>query len=77
MLNELIEEKGFDLEGTVLEVEGPEWGTNFIPLGSIVEYILSSGIANQKKVRDTFVKIDFMNGDILHFFTHIAKHMAH
>jgi len=75
-LETLISEKGLDLEGTVLEVEGGDYGTNFIPLGCIVEFILLSGKENQKKVRDTFVKIDFHNGDILHFFTHIATHMA-
>tara|TARA_B100000780_G_C20963133_1_gene384477 strand:- start:121 stop:366 length:246 start_codon:yes stop_codon:yes gene_type:complete len=74
-LNTLLEEKGISQE-RVLEVEGPEWGTNFIPVGCVVEYILTSGSENQKQVRNTLVKIDFANGDILHFFLHIASFMA-
>ena len=75
-LNTLINEKGLDLEGTIIEVEGAEWGTNFIPLGCVVDYILTSGAANQAAVKNTLVKIDFQAGDVMHFFKHIASFMA-
>ena len=75
-LNSLIEEKGLDLEATIIEAEGTEWGTNFIPLGCVVDFILTSGKANQESVRKTLVKIDFHNGDVMHFFSHVAKFMA-
>ena len=75
-LNTLIEEKGLDLEATVIEVEGKDWGMNFIPLGCVIDYIMTSGNENQKQVRNTLTKIDFHNGDVMHFFTHVATFMA-
>ena len=61
---------------TIIEVEGQNWGMNMIPLECVVEYILSSGKANQQAVMTTLTKIDFMNGDVLHFFKHVASFMA-
>ena len=55
-LNTLLSEKGISQE-RVLEVEGPEYGTNFIPVGCVVEYILTSGSENQKQVRNTLTKM--------------------
>jgi hypothetical protein len=75
-LETLIEEKGLDLEATIIEVEGSDWGMNFIPLGCVVDFILTSGEANQKAVKNTLVKIDFANGDVMDFFSHVAKFMA-
>ena len=75
-LETLISEKGLDLEGTIIEVEGQDWGLNIIELGAVVDYIMASGTANQAKVKDTLVKIDFHNGDVMHFFKHVAKFMA-
>lgn len=75
-LETLISEKGLDLEGTIIEVEGQDWGLNIIELGAVVDYIMASGPANQAKVKDTLVKIDFHNGDVMHFFKHVAKFMA-
>jgi len=75
-LETLIEEKGLDLHATIIEVEGEEWGLNIIELGAVVDYIMASGPANQAKVKDTLVKIDVMNGDVMHFFKFLAKFMA-
>ena len=49
---------------------------NIIPLGCVVDFIMTSGVENQRAVKNNLVKIDFLNGDILHLFTHIAKFMA-
>ena len=73
-LNNLLKEKGIDQE-EILEVEGQS-GVNFIPVGCVVETILMTQKAEQEKIRKILVKIDFMNGDILHFFKHLAKAMA-
>mgnify|MGYP003625564276 FL=1 len=75
-LNALVEEKGLDLEATIIEAETTEWGTNFIPLGCVIDYIMESGASNQAAVRDTLVKIDFANGNVMHFFKHVASFMA-
>tara|TARA_R110002020_G_scaffold226121_1_gene436514 strand:+ start:994 stop:1236 length:243 start_codon:yes stop_codon:yes gene_type:complete len=75
-LETLIEEKGLDLEDTIIEVEGKDWGMNMIPLGCVVDFIMSSGKDNQMSVKNTLVKIDFHNGDVMHFFKHVASFMA-
>lgn len=73
-LNNLLAEKGIDKE-EILEVEGQS-GVNFIPVGCVVEAILMAQKAEQEKIRKILVQIDFMNGDILHFFKHLSKAMA-
>ena len=75
-LETLISEKGLDLEGTIIEVEGQEWGLNIIELGAVVDYIMASGPANQAQVKETLVRIDYAAGDVMHFFKHVAKFMA-
>ena len=75
-LTNLIEEKANISMDTVIEVEGADYGTNFIPLECVVEYILSSGGANQQAVMNTLTKIDFANGNVMHFFKHVAGFMA-
>ena len=73
-LKTFIEEKGFDSE-TRFDVEG-ENGTNSIPLGCVIEAINSAPSHEQAGIKNTLVKIDFMNGDALHFFKHLAGALA-
>lgn len=70
----LIEEKGLDLE-TEFEVQG-ESGLNIIPLGVVVEYFINTPKEMQEQIKKTLVKIDFHNGDVMHFFEHLAKVIA-
>ena len=74
-LDTFVEEKQLDLEQT-FAVEGPEWGTNWIPLGVVVEAMKQTATSEQKMIRDTIVHIDFRNGDPMPFFKHLAKAMA-
>lgn len=71
----LIDEKGYDLEHT-FEVEGKDWGINFIPLSVVVEHILIAPKQQQKAIKNKIVQIDFMNGDCLDFFKYLAKAIA-
>lgn len=73
-LETLITEKGLDREQRV-EVEGPS-GMNSIPLGSIEAAINSASASEQAKIKTTLVKIDFCNGDVMHFFKHLAQAIA-
>ncbi len=73
-LNDLISEKGLNKE-TIIELEGAS-GTNFIPLGVVVEHILIANSTEQAKIKKTLVKIDFHNGDVMHFFTYLAQAIA-
>ena len=74
-LNTLLEEKGIS-QDTVLEVTGSEWGTNFMPISVVVDFVSNLDTNTQNKIKDTLVKIDFHNGDVLDFITYIAKGIA-
>lgn len=69
-LTTLIEEKGRDMEDTI-NIEG-HIGLTYAML---VEFIATMP-AHHKAIRDTLVKIDFANGDVFHFLTHLAKGMV-
>ena len=71
----LLSEKNISLD-TVLEVEGAEWGMNIIPVECVVEFMENADRATQTKMRNTLIKIDFQNGDVLDFITYIAKFIA-
>ena len=74
-LNLLILEKGISNE-TIIEVEGPEWGLNFIPLQIVLDFLISTDKETQAKAKKNLMKIDFHNGDVMHFFKYIAKFIA-
>ena len=74
-LNTLISEKNLNLQ-TIIEVEGKECGTNFIPLESVVEFVNELNPSVQSKIKNNLIKIDFHNGDVMHFFKYIAQGMA-
>ncbi len=73
-LNTLITEKGIDLERNI-EVEGPS-GLNIMPLSMVIDAIKFTTAAEQAKIKTTLVQIDFANGDICHFFQHLAGALA-
>lgn len=73
-LDTFVQEKNLDTEH-IFEVEG-DGGANYIPLGCVIEQIKVFSDALQANVKRNIVKIDFANGDVLHFFEHIAKRMA-
>lgn len=69
-LETFIEEKGFENE--LFEVE---YGMNkhFIEMGVLVNFLSQIPRNQQESVKTTLVKIDFMNGDVMHFLRHLAK----
>ena len=73
-LDTLIEEKGLDTE-TRFECEGDS-GLNSIPLGCVVEAIKQAPKYEQQGIKQTLVAIDFRNGDVMHFFNHLAGALA-
>ena len=73
-LDTLIDEKGIDKEEEII-TEG-ESGTNFMTVDTVVEAIKATGTREQGKSKDTLVFIDFKNGDIVHFFRHLAQALA-
>lgn len=73
-LDTLIEEKGIDTE-QLFEVEGAS-GLNIIPLGCVVEAIKATCKQEQAAIKAMLVKIDFVNGDIVDYFKHLAQAIA-
>lgn len=73
-LDTFIAEKNIDTEHA-FEVEGPS-GANHIPVGCVIEAIKSTSAHEQAAIKDMIVKIDFVNGDVLHYFAHLAKAIA-
>lgn len=70
-IDTFVAEKGIDLEQR-FEIEGPS-GTNSFPYGVIVEAIKGASAAEKNAIKTTIVKIDFCNGDVCHYFRHLAQ----
>lgn len=73
-INTLIEEKNLNIH-TTIDVVGKS-GLNIIPLGVVVEHILIAPTHEQNQIKNTLVKIDFHNGDVMHFFKFLAQAIA-
>lgn len=73
-LSKFIDEKGIDRE-KIIEAEG-ESGTNFIPVQCLIDLMIQAPENEQRGIKDMIVKIDFRNGDVLHYFAHLAKAVA-
>ena len=73
-LDTFVEEKGIYPEKS-FEVTGPS-GWNLIPVGCVIEAIKGAPSHEQAAIKTTLVKIDFLNGDVYHFFNHLAGAIA-
>jgi len=73
-IDTFIDEKGLNRDYT-FEVEGTS-GTNWIPLEVVVEHMKIAPKHEQAQIKTMIVKIDFMNGNVMHFFNHLAKAIA-
>lgn len=75
-LETLINEKELDRNQTFEFVaENGTW--NLMPLGVVEEFMSQSmSRSEQAQAKTTLVKIDFLNGSVMHFFEYIAKGIA-
>ena len=73
-LETFLSEKGIDGE-QVLTVSGPS-GDNHIPVGCLVEAMLQAPASEQAGIKTMIVKIDFVNGDVIRYFRHLAQAIA-
>ena len=46
--------------------------THFIDSDVVIETIKNASSYDQRKIKETLIKIDFHNGDVIHFFRHLA-----
>ncbi len=74
-LDTFLTEKGIDREET-LEVEGKMYGTNWMPISVLVAAIKVAPKHEQDAIKSMLVKIDFKNGNVRHYLTHLAKAIA-
>jgi hypothetical protein len=73
-IDTLVEEKGYDRE-QVFQVEGKS-GTNFIPLGVVVDTIKIAPLKEREAIKDVIVRLDFVNADVADYFRHLAQAIA-
>lgn len=75
-LDTFIDEKGLNTE-RVFEVDTDDfWQHHTIPFGVVVEAAKNATTHEQAQIKNTIVRIDFLNGDPMHFFAHLAKGLA-
>ena len=60
-----LEEKGVDMAEFM--------GHHEVQAGDVCTKIMNTTKEEQKQIKDILVKIDFANGDVNHFFKHLAK----
>lgn len=73
-LDTFIDEKNINKDDTF---EINKNGTlNIISYGSIIDHIKITSKQEQEQIKKTILKIDFFNGDVLHFFRHLGQALA-
>lgn len=73
-LDTLISEKNIDTDA-MIEVEGDS-GLNMIPVSIVLDHIKATSEQERQQIKTILVKIDFANGDVLHFIKHLAGALA-
>lgn len=73
-LDTFVSEKNINVD-RILEVEGSS-GVNMMPVQVVLDAIKSAPGNEQAAIKATIVKIDFANGNVLHFIEHLAKALA-
>ena len=72
----LVEEKGIDTE-QVFEVEaGGVFGNHYVPFAVLREYVGGLPANLKADIKETIVKIDFVNGAVEHYLQYIAECMV-
>jgi hypothetical protein len=73
-LETFVSEKGLDTD-QVFTVPGKS-GDNHIPLECVLDAIKGAPAHEQAGIKSMIVKIDFRNGDVCHYFKHLAQAIA-
>ena len=74
-LETLISEKAAADIDTGFTVEGPS-GANHMTYQNVVDAIVQTTKTEQAAIRKMLVLIDFKNGDVFHYFRHLAQAIA-
>ena len=73
-LHRLIEEKQLDT-GRVFKID-TAYNLHFVEFGVVIDFILSMPMQQRDQCRTQLVKVDFNNGDVMHFFEYVAQFVA-
>lgn len=74
-LETLINEKELDRNQTFEFTVNGQW--NLMPLGVVEEFMTQTmSKSDQAKSKTILVKIDFANGNLMHYFEYVAKGIA-
>lgn len=73
-LDTFISEKNLPMEDTFTIEKNNN--LNIMTYKTIYEHMLIANDQEQKKIKDTIVKIDFLNGNVLDFFKHLGNAIA-
>lgn len=73
-LTAFVEEKDLDL-CHLFQVETTQY-THLIPLHKVLDAARFARPDEQDKIKDILVQLDFRNGDVMHFFNHLAGGVA-
>jgi len=73
-LDTFISEKNLPMENTFTIEKNNN--LNIMTYKTIYEHMLIANDQEQKKIKDTIVKIDFLNGNVLDFFKHLGNAIA-
>ncbi len=74
-LETLISEKSAHDIDDSFEVEGPS-GANHMTYQNVVDAIAAAPKSEQTVIRNNLIWIDFANGDVFHYFRHLAQAIA-
>lgn len=75
-LDTFIEEKGIDTEHVFTIETDDFWQCHIIPLEVVIEAAKATTVREQVLIKDTLIKVDFINGDVMHYFEFLAGALA-
>lgn len=73
-LDVFLEEKGID-DYQEIEIED-EGAWHYMVVKNVKEFINQLPEEQQVKIKNTFIKIDFQNGDVINFITYLANRIT-
>lgn len=73
-MNLFLSEK--DIPERVFDITDSTGTYHSIPNGVVIEHVAICGPEELRGIEDILRKIDFANGDVNHFFEHLAKGLA-
>lgn len=74
-LDTFLEEKGIDLEQR-FNLKDTSGTSHSMPYGVVVEHIKIAPKNEKESIKKIIAQIDFINGDVKHFFQHLAQSLV-